>query len=1469
MITVGLPVLAFAWWGSLLPSAWACEIRLGGALAATGKYTSYGQQVKNGWTIWAERLNEKGGLNLPSGPCTIAMPLDLRDDQSSATLSSEILEGMLNVSSPEYAALDFVLGPASSGITLGNSIVAERHQRILFATGASETLYNRGNEYIFSSLTPGNKYMSSGLELLRSRGAETVVFAHEAKSFSASVCRGANATAFALGMHVAGYYEYEPGKTNFADLVYQIKSLDADVYVGCGHLNDVTYLIGNANVLNVNPSALLVTHASDQRIIQNVGIQNSHGLLSPTQWDQSLDVRDDDGFFGSAEDFYALYQERFGAPPAYQAAYSAAMGYSLQKAIESAGSLDTEAVKVALWNLSLKSFYGLLEYSAPGDISGLVGTQPRRPMVTTQILNGSIGVVAPAEAATMELDYPMLTWAEKALLLYPCPQGTVEDGFAADGSIQCTACDAGTYRDRFVLSCSPCPPGSFADSPGTAVCRKCPPTTRSANQSASRSCVQCPAGTLCPTGTSQPLPCPVGHFCPAGRELPAPCANGTKRSEPGARGPEDCVACAPGTYNALVGRSECASCQAGWFSASSGQLECSMCPRGSLASNTGTSVCTACADAGPRGSTTQDIASSDSSACRCPLDTYLPLAGRACLPCPEGLFCAFGADLQSVGEASAAWPVALPGFMARAGEPLVVYRCLFAEHCPGGACEDGACTVQTCAPYRDPAAVACGRCAEGAYQSGQECLPCEGGVDALPIVFVTLAVVFALAAVTYAINRDMIKQTRWAVGMMVSLTCLFSATQTTSVYLSLNMAWTEPLGSLMKAMSLMTFDLSLVKTECIMSSNPVSQQLFRQLIPPIFLAYILIVMVVKRRLAPKTEFGPEFTNTAGTILMTFFVSICISAFDPLVCYNHPGHVYSSMRKEPSVLCFDSSEHSAMLAIGISAFILTPLPFLSVAIFAVWKYPRYIARHDIAFMKAFRFLFFRYEPSAYFFGVAFLLRNLMICLVPVVIRDDIAAQILAIATIIVVSVVAQCLLQPWRNFLANILDGAMTGCILLVLVSGAVGGGYVASEATTQAISMVMVGAFLSMWVTLLAGNVYKQLTRRDVYDMFICHDKVGAAAQARLIKFLVAEHTGQRVALDSDELHHLDTVLDTIKAKVRHLAVYLTRSTLTRPWCAGEIVTAFKTGKRITAVLTPSFVAPIEEQLEAAGAYLDVGGADLLVQFGIAMSDIRNSFLQLVEAKGCSHVQVDADPTSTQHFSGLITLLLHKGAKAAPPPHTPSPAPGCLAISADPCDPEAAAAACILINKAKASGLTFLNDGVCLLSDHMDLGVDGHRLAITSARALVVMLSTKTLMSRDQLEIIAYAKGLNEKGHGPVTIPANIFGFSFPTAHYYGQVLPRIWPEVSEAEVQQIGSFFRTISYPYSTHASDQVLQVQATAIFGRIPLGATSAILSKTNAVTSSTSASSSSDAGAMTTSGISVKSGADDTSSERLQSI
>jgi branched-chain amino acid transport system substrate-binding protein len=78
----------------------------------------------------------------------------------------------------------------------------------------------------------------------------------------------------------------------------------------------------------------------------------------------------------------------------------------LQLAIEQAGSLEMDAVRQALFDLDVMTFYGPINFDETGkNIS--------KPMGAIQIHDGVINVVAPEEAAVADLFYPMPPSDEK------------------------------------------------------------------------------------------------------------------------------------------------------------------------------------------------------------------------------------------------------------------------------------------------------------------------------------------------------------------------------------------------------------------------------------------------------------------------------------------------------------------------------------------------------------------------------------------------------------------------------------------------------------------------------------------------------------------------------------------------------------------------------------------------------------------------------------------------------------------------------------------------------------------------------------------------------------------------------------------------------------------------------------------------------------------------------------------------
>ena len=76
-------------------------------------------------------------------------------------------------------------------------------------------------------------------------------------------------------------------------------------------------------------------------------------------------------------------------------------------------TLETDAVKEALVDLDVDTFFGPIDFSAPDDPSGLAGANLPKEMLTIQLDDkGKQVVVAPEEAAEAEM-VPFAPWSER------------------------------------------------------------------------------------------------------------------------------------------------------------------------------------------------------------------------------------------------------------------------------------------------------------------------------------------------------------------------------------------------------------------------------------------------------------------------------------------------------------------------------------------------------------------------------------------------------------------------------------------------------------------------------------------------------------------------------------------------------------------------------------------------------------------------------------------------------------------------------------------------------------------------------------------------------------------------------------------------------------------------------------------------------------------------------------------------
>ncbi|MEM7345550.1 MAG: amino acid ABC transporter substrate-binding protein, partial [Chloroflexota bacterium] len=385
--------------GQETAAEFAGVLKIGAALSETGKYAREGSDVRQGYDLWADWVNnEYGGIEVEGEKYQVEIVY--YDDESDPDTTAKLVETLITEDE-----VQFLLGPYSSGLTKSASAISEKYDVIMVeGNGASESLFERGFQNLFAVLTPASNYTQSALEGLAAKGAKTVVIAYEDTPFPTSVALGAEQWAAEYGLEVLAVETYPKDVADVSGIITKFRDLEPDVFVGGGHFNDALLFTRAAKELDFNPKAMVITVGpSNPQFAEEMGADANY-IIGPTQWEAVMSYEGE--WLGTAAEYGERYQTMWDESPTYQAAESTAVGLALMAAIEEANSFETGAVRDALNSLNLDTFYGPIEFDDVGKNSG-------KPMGAIQIVDGEIKVVAPGAAAELDIVYPMPPWSER------------------------------------------------------------------------------------------------------------------------------------------------------------------------------------------------------------------------------------------------------------------------------------------------------------------------------------------------------------------------------------------------------------------------------------------------------------------------------------------------------------------------------------------------------------------------------------------------------------------------------------------------------------------------------------------------------------------------------------------------------------------------------------------------------------------------------------------------------------------------------------------------------------------------------------------------------------------------------------------------------------------------------------------------------------------------------------------------
>jgi branched-chain amino acid transport system substrate-binding protein len=359
---------------------------VGLSLPLTGEFSQPGKAARQGYEVWAETVNEEGGL------LDRQVELVIKDDGSDQ-----------NTVVADYNALiqrdnvDLLLGTFSSLLNLPASAAAERN-RMLYVepAGGAPEIFERDFQYgpFFTQQATadhqGDLFAEWVLELPANERPQTVAYAVLDDPFTVPVVDALRATFDEAGIENVYDETYPVSTSNFDSIANSIKSENPDMVVNGSQFEDGIGFRRALTRVDFEPRILFQTNAPSfgEQYSDGVGVENTEGTFFAISHTPEADTP------GNAE-FVEAFEQKFGEAPAEDAADAFASGQVLQAAVEGVGSIDDQ-LALADWlrENSVETILGPLEWEDTG--------APIGEFLIGQWQNGTAEIVLPEEAATSD-----------------------------------------------------------------------------------------------------------------------------------------------------------------------------------------------------------------------------------------------------------------------------------------------------------------------------------------------------------------------------------------------------------------------------------------------------------------------------------------------------------------------------------------------------------------------------------------------------------------------------------------------------------------------------------------------------------------------------------------------------------------------------------------------------------------------------------------------------------------------------------------------------------------------------------------------------------------------------------------------------------------------------------------------------------------------------------------------------------
>lgn len=367
-------------------------IRIGAPLALTGGLADEGYKQQQVYRLWAEKINANGGIEV--GEQTYRVEILEYDYQSDGPRAGQLAERLVT-----RDRAHIIMAPFGSGHTVITGTVGERYRIPTIAcVASSESVFANQNAYLFGTLSPNANMTVTMTEFLMEHYPELrrVAVLGRDDVFPKSMAEATVAAAQAAGLEVVYNALYSVGTLDHSASLTAIRGAEPDWVYITGYTQDLILARRQMADLNVHaPIVTMVTGPAYQEFTQ--GLSGLAENVSSSSWWHHSARYEGVGVWPTTDAFYQDFMAISGGmDPDYVHGSCAGALAMLEDALPRAGSLDGEAIRNALAETDIETFYGAIRF-------GENGMNEARELPIIQVQDGEIVVLYPQSIATGEL----------------------------------------------------------------------------------------------------------------------------------------------------------------------------------------------------------------------------------------------------------------------------------------------------------------------------------------------------------------------------------------------------------------------------------------------------------------------------------------------------------------------------------------------------------------------------------------------------------------------------------------------------------------------------------------------------------------------------------------------------------------------------------------------------------------------------------------------------------------------------------------------------------------------------------------------------------------------------------------------------------------------------------------------------------------------------------------------------------